>query len=548
MTALRVCCLYRVSTTRQVDVITNGNDTVQDISMQRIACHDLVQAKGWTITAEYQEAGISGFHNPTFEREAIRQIIDSAEHKEFDILLVYAVDRISRRDYELPMLFGAMHDCGIVIWSVREGELPYNDSDDRLKIYLFGWKASGESERLGQRIQTKHSQMVARGEYRGGTVPFGYMLEETGETTKRGRIRHVLRICESEASVIRMIFDMIANQGYTAYELTRWLQTAKLPEGIRQLAWRSASLHVMLRNPIYIGCLRFNDEVSMPFAELQIIDPALYKKANEKLSSRQPKAAEKSKPGLIEPDPPPLYRDRIYCGHCGSRLVFNHGCYRKHDGSYSFYYNYRCYNKERFRAVCDGSSTYSAAKVDDDIRRHTQELARMLLYSDDQSLIANAVELARADCISQRESLSRGLSEKETELRQLEKGIAETLSLYGPAAAAHLEIVYTEVKAQRDILKAQMHKLRPSTFTLEKLYPIKEKELGTWKNKCSSLAGKASLEKLTAVFFTKVCVFKGFRIEYTVAPEVSQFFGLSDVFDKLTFIESKEEPERTLLL
>lgn len=58
----------------------------------------------------------------------------------------------------------------------------------------------------------------------------------------------MLRIRESEAAVIRMIFDMIANQGYTAYELTRWLQTAKLPEGIRQLAWRSASLHVMLRN------------------------------------------------------------------------------------------------------------------------------------------------------------------------------------------------------------------------------------------------------------------------------------------------------------
>ena len=122
------------------------------------------------------------------------------------------------------------------------------------------------------------------------------------------------------------------------------------------------------------------------------------------------------------------------------------------------------------------------------------------------------------------------------------------VSLYGPAAAAHLEIVYTEAKAQRDILKAQMHKLRPSTFTPEKLYPIKEKELGIWKNRCSSLAGKASLEKLTAAFFTKVSVFKGFHIEYTVAPEVSQFFGLTNLFDKLTLTEPKEEPERPLLL
>ena len=194
MPTSRVCCLYRVSTARQVDIVSNGSEIVQNISMQRIACHELVQGKGWTITAEYQEAGVSGFHNPTFEREAIRQIIGSAERKEFDILLVYAVDRISRRDYELPMLFEAMHDHGIIIWSVKEGELPYNDSDDRLKIYLFGWKASGESERLGQHIQTKHSQMVARGEYRGGNVPFGYMLVETGEITKHGRARHALKM------------------------------------------------------------------------------------------------------------------------------------------------------------------------------------------------------------------------------------------------------------------------------------------------------------------------------------------------------------------
>ncbi|MDO4484238.1 MAG: recombinase family protein [Clostridia bacterium] len=537
MSTSRVCCLYRVSTTRQVDVVAKGTDTVQDISMQRIACHELAQAKGWTITAEYQEAGISGFHNPTFEREAIRQIIDSAERKEFDILLVYAVDRISRRDYELPMLFGAMHDCGIMIWSVKEGELPYNDSDDRLKIYLFGWKASGESERLGQRIQTKQSQMVARGEYRGGTVPFGYMLEDTGETTKSGRIRHVLKICENEATVIRMIFDMIANQGYSAYEVSRWIQTAKLPDGIRCLAWRSASIHVMLRNSIYIGCMHFNDEVSMPFADLQIVDPAVFKRANEKLSSRRSVPTEKSKRKLTEPEPPPLYRDRIYCGHCGSRLVHNHGCYQKQDGSFAFYYNYRCYNKERFNDVCESLSTYSAARIDSDVIKHTQDLARMLLYSSEQELIDNAVSQARADFLSRRETTERELAEKEKQLRQLEKGIAEALSLYGPAAATHLEIVYTEVKNQRDILRAQFQKLRPSSFAPERLSVLKGKELSVWKQRCRSLNGKMSLERLSAVFFTKISVYKAFRIVYSVAPEVSQFFSGALDFDSLTISE-----------
>lgn len=51
------------------------------IIIQGMSCHDLVQAKGWTIIAEYQEVGIPDVHNPTFERKDIRQMIDPALYK-----------------------------------------------------------------------------------------------------------------------------------------------------------------------------------------------------------------------------------------------------------------------------------------------------------------------------------------------------------------------------------------------------------------------------------------------------------------------------------
>ena len=99
----------------------------------------------------------------------------------------------------------------------------------------------------------------------------------------------------------------------------------------------------------------------------------------------------------------------------------------------------------------------------------------MLLYADEQSLVDNAVAQSRVNFLTRRAEVEKELSEKETELRSLEKGIAEALSLYGPTAATHLQIVYTEVKGQRDVLKAQLHKLRPSVFTPERLRPAKEK-------------------------------------------------------------------------
>ena len=47
----RVYALYRVSTTKQVDHVTCGNTTKDDIPMQRIACHNFAERQqDWEIT------------------------------------------------------------------------------------------------------------------------------------------------------------------------------------------------------------------------------------------------------------------------------------------------------------------------------------------------------------------------------------------------------------------------------------------------------------------------------------------------------------------
>ena len=53
----RVCCLYRVSTDKQVDFNSNHE---ADLPMQRKACHKFAESKGWVIVHEEQEEGVSG--------------------------------------------------------------------------------------------------------------------------------------------------------------------------------------------------------------------------------------------------------------------------------------------------------------------------------------------------------------------------------------------------------------------------------------------------------------------------------------------------------
>ncbi len=61
----RVYTLYRVSTTQQVDVMKD------DIPMQRIACREFAEKMGWTILAEKEEKGVSGFKVSANRRDKI---------------------------------------------------------------------------------------------------------------------------------------------------------------------------------------------------------------------------------------------------------------------------------------------------------------------------------------------------------------------------------------------------------------------------------------------------------------------------------------------
>jgi len=84
----RVYTLYRVSTTKQVDRVTYGNSTKDDIPMQRIAGHEFVdRQKDWRIIREFEGKGISGFKVSAENRYAIHDLKESALHDEFDVLL-----------------------------------------------------------------------------------------------------------------------------------------------------------------------------------------------------------------------------------------------------------------------------------------------------------------------------------------------------------------------------------------------------------------------------------------------------------------------------
>ena len=271
----RVCCLYRVSTDKQVDFTSNHE---ADLPMQRKACHKFAESKGWVIVHEEQEEGVSGHKVRAAARDKLQIIKDYARRGKFDILLVFMFDRIGRIADETPFVVEWFVRNGIRVWSTQEGEQRFDNHTDKLLNYIRFWQASSESQKTSVRIKTRMKQIVEDGHYMGGTVPFGYRAVYKGRMNKKGRPVKDLEIDPREGEIVREIFFKVAREGYSAHGIARMLNERNI---VTHGGARFQTNHVlrMLRHRGYTGYMIAKENTSGFIPELQIVEESIYEDA-----------------------------------------------------------------------------------------------------------------------------------------------------------------------------------------------------------------------------------------------------------------------------
>lgn len=374
-TGTRVCCLYRVSTDKQVD--RNSKDEA-DIPMQRLACHQFCERMGWTIVHEEQEEGVSGHKVRAAKRDKIQVIKGYALNDEFDILLVFMFDRIGRISDETPFVVEWFARNGIRVWSTEEGEQRFETHNDRLMNYLRYWAADGESEKTSIRTSTRMGQITEDGFYTGGTCPYGYTLVRRGRVNKKGHELYDPVINEEEAPIIQMMFQLYVNEGRGPQSIANLLCQKGIKNRVGQ-NWHPSSVRNILKNIMYVGILRSGTHHSDIIPELQIIDPALFMEVQEIIYQRS-KFYEDNRHIPRNTRGQSLLAGNVFCGHCGARLsLTTNGKGRpRADGTDTMRIRYVCQNKTRKHGNCDGQTGYTMTildpMIDDMIHRVFQNI------------------------------------------------------------------------------------------------------------------------------------------------------------------------------
>ena len=524
--AERVQCLYRVSTTKQVD---HDADNHADIPMQRKACREFAEKMGWTIVSEEQETGVSGYKVSADDRDKLQLVKKRAEQGKFDILLVFMFDRLGRKSDETPFVVEWFVRKGIRVWSVQEGEQRFESHTDRLTNYIRFWQADGESQKTSIRTKTALGQMVEEGRFRGGKTPYGYRLEKSGILNKRKREVNKLVIDDAEAEVIRMMFDLCVSSGYGKFRLAHFLND----HGIRNRkgeTWHDATVGAILHNPLYMGILRSGETYSEPFEELQIIKPELFQMA-QKLMSERTNASKEYRTMPLNTTGQSLLSGNVFCGHCGGRLTLttNGKVYRQADGTpmKKKRIRYVCYNKTRHRAECDGQTGYTMHILDGVIETILHQVFDKMKCTSSDMIIGGACQKQMALL---RSDLQRVKAENTKANKEYESLKAEILKAVQGKSALPMEVLNEVLSETRQKVLDTSHRMTELTMELEnESAKVEQMEaefnrIATWSEIFDS-SDIATKKMICGYIIKRVTVYRDYQISVDLNINVEQFLN-----------------------
>ncbi|MFA5071450.1 MAG: recombinase family protein [Candidatus Pacearchaeota archaeon] len=239
----RVAIYSRVSTEEQAKEGLS-------VEAQIDKCKSFCDAREWEIFKVYKDAGFSA---GTLNRPALELLLRDAQEKRFDIILVYKIDRFSRKLKDLITILEDLKTKNINFTSVTE-QIDTTSAMGEAFFQIIGVFAQLERGMVKERVQLSFDRKINLGEalYR---APFGYTYQN------KKLVKH-----PENAEKVKEIFEMWA----TGISYKDICQKFDLPP---------STLYQIIKNPIYTGKIKYKGEL-FKANHPALIDEELFNKIN----------------------------------------------------------------------------------------------------------------------------------------------------------------------------------------------------------------------------------------------------------------------------
>ncbi len=134
---------------------TNG----QDPTMQTRELKEYCERRGWTISGEYVDVGVSGSKD---SRPELNRLMQAAKQREFDAVLVWKLDRFGRSLRHLVNALAELEALGVTFVSLKDN-LDLSTPAGRLMFQIIGAMAEFERSLIVERVRAGLRNARAKG-------------------------------------------------------------------------------------------------------------------------------------------------------------------------------------------------------------------------------------------------------------------------------------------------------------------------------------------------------------------------------------------------
>jgi site-specific DNA recombinase len=284
----RVCLYTRISTDEE-------NQPTSLISQrERLEAFCSVQ-ENWRVAAHHEDRATG----TNLDRPGLQAALDLARAGRIDVLLVYRVDRLSRKVRQLAQLAEELDRHDVVLRSATE---PFDTGSaaGRMLLQMLGVFAEFEHATIVDRISAGIERRAKEGRWYSGRPPFGYTYS---------REEKLLRPDPVTAPVVRRIFSLYTRDRLGTVAVAQQLRAEGAPAP--SAGWGHPAVHRVLTNPTYLGRIRWRDQIFDASHE-PLIDQELFDQAQAILSERGEDASRRrGNPSDF------LLSGLVRCGSCG---------------------------------------------------------------------------------------------------------------------------------------------------------------------------------------------------------------------------------------
>ena len=318
------CAIYtRKSTSEGLNADFNTLDA------QREAAEHYIQAmrhEGWVLSPTLYDDG--GFTGANTERPALKRLLTDIEAGEVDCVVVYKVDRLSRSIGDFAELLDLFDRHRVTFVSTTQN-FNTTSSMGRLTLNILLSFAQFEREMIAERTRDKMSAARKRGKWLGSAPVLGY----DGDREKM-----LLVVNAAEAERVNAIFGLYLrfdSLEVVAHHLNSigWEKKRNITKAGRSIgggAWRAKDVHCLLRNPTYLGKVRYKGAIYEGEHEA-IVSETLYQQVQRVLGSKFCGRGLRS-----GRNPKYLIQGIVDCAICGARITTTAGRNRKRT-TYRYY-------------------------------------------------------------------------------------------------------------------------------------------------------------------------------------------------------------------